>query len=777
MSEVVLSKQSTVKELMEEACARMMVPAEANVRVWDAYEEGNPKVLAEESDTLQQAKLVPGQKIYMEMQTEGGVWPMDEAVHVGARGTAPQPGQVGLHNLGNTCFMNSALQCLSHTPPLRAFFLQELWRRDLHRRTEFGARGELAKSYAQLMEQLWVGKNGTVSATVAPRSFKRAIGKFAPQFSGYQQHDAHELLGTLLDGLHEDLNRVRRKKYFEIPDSNGRPDGVVADECWEGIRTHREQSCVIDLMYGQLRSQTMCSTCSAISTRFDMFNCLQLPLPLESHVLLDATLHRLGGAPLVKYGTRVPSRAALVEVGKQVSALSGVPLSCLAYSDVRSCYFATHYTKYTDVSKVRSLHIYEVPPPSPLDASAASAAPAASAASAPPSSSDSSTSAASTSAASNSAASTSAASTSAASTASASAASPEAQPIASRAPQASLGTPKRSKKKKRSVPYVYVEVVMRYLEHQEVFFLSPFKPVVFGNPLLLYVELPRLQNMSLEELYLLIIETAGPIIKLVPGKTGLERFPFSISIVNKNGMSCAECPWNRFCLGCKLGTLATLKTNGTTLAADFEQHTMPLYYNTGLAKEVQIDESVARNRALHSKPITLEECQQQFSKEEHLTKGEQVYCKSCADHKDARKKIDVWRAPPILTVQLKRFNQRSQFLAKNSKLVSLPQRLDLSSWMSSPGEDEHRWYQLYAVLNHSGSLAGGHYIAYAKHSEDGKWYCYDDRRVTEMEASEVVSKNAYVLFYAADDAERWEWPDLPPPEEPADDGNGHCRFM
>ena len=52
------------------------------------------------------------------------------------------------------------------------------------------------------------------------------VGRFAPQFSGYQQQDSHELLAFLLDGLHEDLNRVKKKPYVEIPDHGGRPDKV-----------------------------------------------------------------------------------------------------------------------------------------------------------------------------------------------------------------------------------------------------------------------------------------------------------------------------------------------------------------------------------------------------------------------------------------------------------------------------------------------------------------------------------------------------------------------
>ena len=52
------------------------------------------------------------------------------------------------------------------------------------------------------------------------------VGRFAPQFSGYQQHDSQELLTFLLDGLHEDLNRIVKKPYIELKDNDGRSDEV-----------------------------------------------------------------------------------------------------------------------------------------------------------------------------------------------------------------------------------------------------------------------------------------------------------------------------------------------------------------------------------------------------------------------------------------------------------------------------------------------------------------------------------------------------------------------
>lgn len=60
------------------------------------------------------------------------------------------------------------------------------------------------------------------------------IAKYAPRFNGFQQQDSQELLAFLLDGLHEDLNRVHEKPYVELKDSDGRPDWEVASE----VRVH-----------------------------------------------------------------------------------------------------------------------------------------------------------------------------------------------------------------------------------------------------------------------------------------------------------------------------------------------------------------------------------------------------------------------------------------------------------------------------------------------------------------------------------------------------------
>lgn len=55
-----------------------------------------------------------------------------------------------------------------------------------------------------------------------------------------------ELLAFLLDGLHEDLNRVKCKRYVEVKDALDRPDEEVADEYWEN-HLARNNSIIVDI--------------------------------------------------------------------------------------------------------------------------------------------------------------------------------------------------------------------------------------------------------------------------------------------------------------------------------------------------------------------------------------------------------------------------------------------------------------------------------------------------------------------------------------------------
>lgn len=79
------------------------------------------------------------------------------------------------------------------------------------------------------MKEMWVDSN----PRTAPWEVKKSIGKVAQQFSGFAQQDSFELFNYIVDTMHEDLNRVIEKPTVETPDSNDRPDEIVAKEHWE----------------------------------------------------------------------------------------------------------------------------------------------------------------------------------------------------------------------------------------------------------------------------------------------------------------------------------------------------------------------------------------------------------------------------------------------------------------------------------------------------------------------------------------------------------------
>jgi len=72
--------------------------------------------------------------------------------------------------------------------------------------------------------------------------------------------------------------------------------------------------------------------------------------------------------------------------------------------------------------------------------------------------------------------------------------------------------------------------------------------------------------------------------------------------------------------------------------------------------------------------------------------------------------------------------------------------LDLTEYSQNP-DDPEPVYNLFAVSNHFGGMGGGHYTAYCKNKDTGKWYNYDDSHVSETSENHLVTAAAYVLFY------------------------------
>ncbi|XP_012944435.1 ubiquitin carboxyl-terminal hydrolase 2 isoform X2 [Aplysia californica] len=198
-------------------------------------------------------------------------------------------GKIGLKNLGNTCFMNSVLQCLSNTRLLAEWVVEEQYTSDINTTTS-NMKGALIKAYASLMQSLWKEKTET---SVAPNAFKTQIQKFAPRFMGYSQQDSQEFLRYLLEGLHEDVNRVTKKPVPIILDDDQlekKNDNGKAQDYWKAY-LNRDNSLIVDIFVGQLMSELKFSSCNHRSVTFDPFWDLSLPIPkVGRQVSLDDCL-------------------------------------------------------------------------------------------------------------------------------------------------------------------------------------------------------------------------------------------------------------------------------------------------------------------------------------------------------------------------------------------------------------------------------------------------------------------------------------------------------
>ena len=73
-------------------------------------------------------------------------------------------------------------------------------------------------------------------------------------------------MAFLLDGLHEDLNRIKKKPYVEVKDGSGRPDAQVAAESWQNY-LKRNSSIIVDIFHGLLKSTLVCPDCSKARER------------------------------------------------------------------------------------------------------------------------------------------------------------------------------------------------------------------------------------------------------------------------------------------------------------------------------------------------------------------------------------------------------------------------------------------------------------------------------------------------------------------------------
>uniref|UniRef100_A0A8C5MS72 Ubiquitin carboxyl-terminal hydrolase n=1 Tax=Leptobrachium leishanense TaxID=445787 RepID=A0A8C5MS72_9ANUR len=739
------SKADTIETIEKEMRNIFNIPAEKEARLWNRYMTNTYEQLTKPENTVQDAGLYQGQvrtrwsstttsrsfttsgkssaSSYSASSSSSSSSSLGKGGYSSSynsysyREPLSQPGLCGLSNLGNTCFMNSALQCLSNTPPLTEYFRTDEYKKEINRDNPLGMKGEIAMAYAELIRQIWSGEH----SYVAPRMFKTQVGRFAPQFSGYQQQDSQELLAFLLDGLHEDLNRVKKKPYLELKDANGRPDSIVAVEAWDN-HLRRNNSIIVDIFHGLFKSTLVCPECSKVSVTFDPFCYLTLPLPMKKDRTMEVFLVR--DEPQCKptqYRLVVPKMGSVSDLCSALSKLASVPAENMVVTDVYNHRFHKIFQADEMLSHIMDrddLFVYEVKSTKgdhsewltlPICFRERRFRQATSAGTVL-----------------------------------------FGQPLLISVPRHNLTA--------ESLYSIVLERIQRYVKSplpDELLCRNAEARACNGGSNGIYDdEEMEHQEGSKEQ----TDESNGqsddsvedesseggcsPCNKMPKKALDCRKRLFSFSLVNSYATSeVAPMPPEG----------STLKLNSySTVAIDWDTETKKLYYDDHEAEAFDKNESMLQAQKKKIM-VALRDCIQLFTKTETLGEHDPWYCPNCRKHQQATKKFDLWSLPKILVVHLKRFSYNRYWRDKLDAVVEFPiSDLNMSEFVCDPKAAEYM-YDLVAVSNHYGGMGGGHYTAYAKNHLNGQWYYFDDSSVSPATEEQIVTKAAYVLFYQRKD--------------------------
>ena len=616
-------------------------------------------------------------------------------------------GIIGLFNLGNTCYMNCSLQCLSHTKALRNYFLNKNFQNEIKFFSKSDSNGVLLKPYSDLLNLMWFSNYTRLN----PNFFRVAFCLITHKFANNHQQDAMEFISYLLDYFIENLNRIRDKPYMMLEEQKENETDIQASDRYDNYYFKREDSIIIDLFHGQYQNIIQCTKCFTESRTYDPYNYITLPIPVVHNFYIIKFFTEFK----CKYITMtINSETTFGElIRKATKFLSKEILE--SFQKIKNTIennnkVVVNNQKYLQALLEKNIEIVKLDKNKII------------------------------------------------------------KKIYSQ-PEDETKIAKNYQKKLKKYINQEEEIILFEREiipdyHQNIYIY----PIITKDDKITFLSYPVVfsvkHDLILENFEQMINEKFSYMFK---EKEEINKNKHLINLyilhsqknLNKGIMKLSKIyPKCRFCGNdysvkkfCHLynffsnkDTVAQIFKN-TKVSEPFVLLAESNYFDTN--KEVYPGYCFQENNILN-KYRNIYDSFNQYGIFEYLGDDNLWNCPKCLTKTNIYKAIKIFKAPNYLIIQLRRFKKKSNGLFsflqgdKNETFVSFPiKNLDLSNYVEGPGKSECL-YDLYAVINHKSINGCNHFTAFCKNNN--KWIEYDDQRLNLID--NPVTKDAYILFYS-----------------------------
>ncbi len=232
-------------------------------------------------------------------------------------------GLSGLNNRGNTCFLNTTIQCLSNVIPLTDYMMKNEFMGPLRQeskkvelQTKYNREFEITKNYIQLIKVMWSCKE-----PIDPRSFHIAFQRFNNRFAGYNEQDSEEALTVILDSIHEVLSYPIEVSITGQEESGLDSLMVESYKAWKDSN-EKKYSIITEIFTGQFVNQIISREVNnrnaILSRTYEKFDRINLPINGNS---LYECLYNYFNVEVLGDKYHDEKRDLKVEAGRQIKLM------------------------------------------------------------------------------------------------------------------------------------------------------------------------------------------------------------------------------------------------------------------------------------------------------------------------------------------------------------------------------------------------------------------------------------------------------------------------